>query len=71
MIVTEDGCEGSPRDQRTRMSPTFAKYSLPSDRMWNPFRVSRNDCRLSLRDLNRGLPTRPLCDPAAEAKKFE
>src|SRR3954447_20367913 len=71
MIVTEDGSEGRARDQRTRTSPIFAMNNRPLSRRLNPFRVSRNDCRLSLRDLNFGRPTRrPRRLPVAESKKL-
>jgi putative transposase len=56
MIVTDDGCAGRSRDQRTRTSPTLATNNRPLDRTENPLRVSRNDCRRSLRDFIRGRP---------------
>ena len=72
MTVTDDGGEGRSRDQRTRTSPIFARYSLPFGRRVKPLRVSRNDCRLSLRDLNRGCPIlRPLRRPLSESNQFE
>src|SRR5882762_9400197 len=71
MTVTELGSDGRSRDQRTRTSPTFARYSRPLGRTVKPLRVSRNDCRLSLRDLNLGCPTgRPLRRLAIESNQF-
>jgi hypothetical protein len=69
MTVTDDGTEGSGRDQRTLISPTFATYSR-SPRSANPLRVSRIDCRPCLRR-NRGRPSlRPLRRPASESNQF-
>ena len=71
MIVTDDGVDGSSRDHLTATCPTLATKSRPLSRIEKPLRVSRNDCRWSLRDLNRGRPTlRPLRFPVAESKKF-
>ena len=56
-IVTDDGVAGSARDHFTRTSPIFARFSFPFERIRNPLRVNRSDCRLSLRDLNFGRPT--------------
>lgn len=57
--MTDDGTDGSSRDQRTRTSPTLARYNR-----WpwkaNPLRVSRRDWRPCLR---RGR----MPDPAALA----
>ena len=65
-----DGSAGRSRDQRTRTSPTFATNNRPLDRTENPLRVSRNDCRRSLRDFIRGRPSlRPLRFPVCESKK--
>ena len=70
--VTEDGSEGSGRDQRTGTSPIFGNRSRPLASTANRlFLVKRMACRLSLRDRNRGGATlRPLRSPAAEVKKF-
>lgn len=70
-LVTELGTDGRSRDHRTRTSPTFARYNRPSGRTLKPLRVSRKDCRVSLRDVNLGLPTfRPRRLPFTELKKF-
>src|SRR5512133_1531530 len=42
MTVTLDGTDGNARDQRTRTSPTLARYSLAPCRA-KPLRVSRID----------------------------
>ena len=69
--MTLEGSLGRSRDQRTRTSPIFAKYSRPFDRKRKPVRASRKDCRLSLLDFIRGRPVlRPLRCPVHEAKKF-
>ncbi len=69
MMVTLDGTDGSSRDQRTRTSPTLARYSLPA---WSakPLRVSRIDWRPRLvRYLGR--PTlRPLRLPDSELNQL-
>lgn len=43
ITVTDDGADGSGRDQRTRTSPIFARFSLPSARSRNPFLVNLTD----------------------------
>jgi hypothetical protein len=69
--VTLDGTLGKGRDQRTRTSPTFAKYSRPFDLTLNPLLLSRNDCRRSFLDFFRGSPIcRPLRFPVQESTKF-
>ena len=69
--VTEDGDDGSSRDQRTFRSPIFAAYRRPFGFRLNPLRVSRITCRLSLRDRNRGAPTlRPLRLPDIESNQL-
>src|SRR5690606_38912608 len=69
ITVTEDGADGSWRDQRILISPILATYRRPFGRIENPLRVNRIDCRLSLRDLNFGGPTGdPLRLPVTEEK---
>ncbi|GAA2242473.1 MULTISPECIES: hypothetical protein [Kitasatospora] len=45
-IVTDDGSAGRERDHFTRTSPIFAKFSFPFERIRNPLREKRSDCRL-------------------------
>jgi hypothetical protein len=69
MMVTLDGAEGNGRDQRTRIWPTLATYSLPRCRT-KPLRVSRIDWRPCL-VRNLGCPTRrPLRVPDREANQL-
>src|SRR5690606_7959453 len=69
ITVTEDGSDGSWRDQRILISPILLTYRRPFDWIENLPRVNRIDCRLSLRDLNFGGPTGgPLRLPVTEAK---
>lgn len=71
ITVTDDGTDGRFRDQRTLISPIFARNNRSLPRTVNPLRVNRTDRRLSLRDLNRGLPTlRPRRLPVQESKKL-
>ena len=68
--MTLDGWDGSGRDHRTLTSPTFAMYTRPPCSA-KPLRVNRTDCRLSLRDRNRGWPTlRPFRLPDIESNQF-
>jgi hypothetical protein len=71
-IVTDDGSDGSGRDHRTGMSPTFGSRSLPPGSTLNrALAVKRIACRESLRDRNLGLAALgPLRLPWIEAKKF-
>jgi hypothetical protein len=69
--VTLDGSDGRSRDQRTRISPIFARCRPWLRRTENPLRVSLIACRESLRDLERGAATRgPFRRPVTESKKF-
>src|SRR5262249_31056590 len=70
MTVTDDGSEGSGRDQRTGTSPIFGSRSFPLCSTLNrALAVNRIACRRSLRDRNRGLATfGPLRVPLIEAK---
>ena len=72
ITVTLDGSHGSGRDHRTATSPIFGSRSRPFGNTLNPaLAVNRTACRRSLRDRNRGSPTRPdLRSPLSEAKKF-
>ena len=72
MTVTLDGAAGSGRDHRTATSPTFGSRSRPFGKILNrALAVNRTACRRSLRDRNRGGPTRPdFRSPLSEAKKF-
>ena len=71
MTVTDDGTAGSSRDHATVSSPTLATYSFRLDRTLNPLRVSRIDCRVSLRDRNLGAPIlRPFRFPLIESNQF-
>ena len=70
ITVTDDGSQGSTRDQRTGTSPTFGSRSLPLGSTVNrELRVNRTACRVSLRDRNRGGATRqPFRFPDTELK---
>ena len=69
--MTELGSDGSSRDQRTFTPPILARHSRPLGRRANPLRVNLADCRVSLRDLNLGRPTRlPRRLPFTASKKF-
>jgi hypothetical protein len=72
MTVTDDGSDGSRRDQRTATSPTFGSRSFPPGNMRNrALAVNRIACRRSLRDRHRGVAIfGPLRSPASAAKKF-
>jgi hypothetical protein len=72
ITVTEEGSAGSARDHRTTKSPILGRYSLPPSVTLNrAFLVNRIACQLSLRDRNRGGPTRrPFLVPATDAKKL-
>jgi hypothetical protein len=72
MIATDDGSDGSDRDQRTARSPIFGTRSGPLSRTLNLlFLVNRMACRLSLRERYRGGATlRALRLPMIEAKKL-
>ena len=72
MTVTLDGWPGSGRDHRTATSPIFGSRSRPPGSTVNrALAVNRIACRRSLRDRNRGGPTRwDLRSPFSEAKKF-
>ncbi len=55
--VTDEGADGSGRDQRTRISPIFGSRSFPPSVIENlALRVNRIAWRLSLRDRYRGGP---------------
>src|ERR1700733_8159298 len=69
-MVTLDGSDGSGLDHWILTSPTLATYTL-SPCSANPLRVSRTDCRLSLRERKRGWPTlRPFLFPDKESNQF-
>ena len=72
MIATDDGSDGSVRDQRTCRSPIFGRRRRPLPSTLNlEFLVNRMACRLSLRDRNRGgASLRPWRLPVIEAKKL-
>jgi len=72
MTVTDDGSDGSIRDQRTARSPIFGSRRRPlSSTVNRELRVKRMACRLSLRDRNLGGATmRPVRLPVIEAKKL-
>ncbi|GII61347.1 hypothetical protein Skr01_14320 [Sphaerisporangium krabiense] len=72
MTVTEEGADGSSRDQRTGTSPIFGRRSLPPGVIENrAFLVNRTACRLSFFDRNRGAASfGPLRLPVMEAKKL-
>jgi len=72
MTVTLDGWPGSGRDHRTGTSPIFGSRSRPPGSTVNrALAVNRIACRRSLRDRNRGGPTRgPFRSLFNEAKKF-
>jgi hypothetical protein len=72
ITLTEDGSDGSGRDQRTGTSPIFGRRSFP---FWSTrnraLAVNRIACRVSLRDRNLGGPAiGPLRSRLIEAKKF-
>ena len=60
------------RDHFTFTAPIFGRFSRPLPVIdQRALAVNRIDCRLSLRDLNRGAPIfGPLRLPLREAKKF-
>ena len=70
--VTDDGTDGSGRDQRTGTSPIFGRRSRPlSSTLNRALAVNRTACRRSFRDRNRGGATfGPFRFPVTEAKKF-
>lgn len=72
ITVTEDGAEGSSRDQRTLTSPTFGSLSRPLPSTLNrELAVNRIARRGSLRDRKRGGATfGPFRFPVTEAKTF-
>jgi len=72
ITVTDDGCDGRSRDQRTGTSPIFGSRSFPPAQTLNrALAVNRTACLRSLRDRNRGAATRgPFRVPVMEAKKF-
>jgi hypothetical protein len=72
MIVTDEGSDGSSRDQRTGTSPALGNRSFPpAVTAKRVLRVNRIACRASLRDRNRGGATlRPLRFPETDAKKL-
>ncbi|KUO18486.1 hypothetical protein AQJ91_25120 [Streptomyces dysideae] len=63
---------GRVRDHFTFTAPIFGRFSRPPPVIdQRALAVNRIDCRLSLRDLNRGAPTRiPFRVPLREAKKL-
>jgi len=72
ITVTLDGAHGSGRDHRTGTSPIFGSRSRPFGKIVNrALAVNRTACRRSLRDRNRGGPTRgDFRSRFSEAKKF-
>src|ERR1700759_2625994 len=72
ITVTEDGSDGSGRDQRTGTFPILGRRSFPLGVMEKrALRVNRMACLRSLRDRNRGGATLgPFRWPVTEAKKF-
>jgi hypothetical protein len=72
ITVTDDGAEGSSRDQRTSMSPILGSRSLPPGSTLNrALAVNRTAWRRSLRVLRRGSPIfGPFRAPVTEVKKF-
>ncbi|OIK04530.1 hypothetical protein BIV23_17415 [Streptomyces monashensis] len=72
ITVTEEGMVGKVRDHLTRTAPIFGRFSrLLSVIDQRALAVNRIDCRLSLRDLNRGAPlVAPLRSPLREWKKL-
>jgi hypothetical protein len=70
MTVTDDGFEGSLRDQRTSMSPIFDSRSLPLLVMEWAFAVNRIACRAVFFFVFGGPILGPLRVPFFEAKKL-
>src|ERR1700751_1066573 len=72
ITVTDDGSDGSGRDQRRGRSPILGRRSLPPGVTWKrALRVNRIACLRSLRDRNLGGPTLgPFRFPVTEARKF-
>ncbi|GAA2771723.1 hypothetical protein FHR33_002218 [Nonomuraea dietziae] len=72
ITVTDDGSDGSDRDQRTGTSPIFGNRRWPDSVTANrAFLVNRIACRVSWRDRNRGGATfRPFRFPDREEKKL-
>ena len=58
MIVTLDGSLGSSLDQRTRTSPTFARYNRPFGSEAESVAGQPKRLPMILRDFIRGRPTR-------------
>jgi len=67
---TLDGSDGSSRDHTNAMFPTLA-IRTPWAVTPKPLRVRQIEARLSLRDRNRGCPTRgPLRLPEIESNQL-